>query len=300
MAKYGSLTGNQNEKLIDLLGCVYGGDGLGAVNAILAGAKVTIEEVISMFFDRHGRRIPPRGIKAKVCDANRAYHLLQPEVIDYAARRERMDHAFEGNIVLPDAAWFEDEVGRLMVILDDSSVVNVGMGVHLPIIVPQMVVHDHGQMLEFLLSALERAYKAEFPGRGFTNHRRGQLEGQVTVVPESRLDLLLVRAKEGPIATIELPCATQGFSVHAQREQMATLPEGFILNGFNAILSAIMWPEVICRDNNTPVIDLSAYQWQSAEYSLYLLPHDEELEFDNRTALAHACDDSSGGVSFLG
>ena len=70
MAKYSSLTRGQDEALVNRLGEAFGGDGLGAVHAILAGAKVTIEEIISTFFAKHARRIPPRGIKAAVGDAN--------------------------------------------------------------------------------------------------------------------------------------------------------------------------------------------------------------------------------------
>src|SRR3989338_5782951 len=98
MAKFSSLTRGQDEALVNRLGEAFGGDGLAAVHAILAGAKVTIEEIIATFFDKHGRRIPPRGIKAAVCDANRDFHLIQPETIDFAARLERVRDAFEGKV----------------------------------------------------------------------------------------------------------------------------------------------------------------------------------------------------------
>ncbi|OGL84826.1 hypothetical protein A3H10_01955 [Candidatus Uhrbacteria bacterium RIFCSPLOWO2_12_FULL_46_10] len=303
MAKYSSLTKGQDEALVNRLGDAFGGDGLAAVHAILAGAKVTIEEIIATFFDKHGRRIPPRGIKAAVCDANYKFHLVQPETVDYAARIERVIDAFEGKVAFPEAAWFEDAIGGLkMKIEGDSKIVNALKGIHLPNVVPQMVITNHGQTLdEVLLVALGRSYQKEFPeGRPFNNYCKGELVNQVRVLSESRLDLLVERAKQGPVPILEFPTATQGFSVDAQREQMETMLEGFILNGFNAVLAMIMWPDVLARDFNTPVIDLSAYQRQSAEYSLYLNPNDDNLNFDNRANLADANDNYSGGVSFVG
>lgn len=301
MAKYSSLTRGQDEALVNRLGEAFGGDGLAAVHAILAGAQVTIEEIISTFFDKHGRRIPPRGIKAAVCDANYKFHLVQPEVIDYAARLERVTDAFEGKIDLPEAAWFEDAIGGLKDKVEgDSKIANALKGVYLPNVVPQMVIANHGQTLDVLLVALGRSYQKEFHGRPFNNYRKGELARQVTVVAESRLNLLVEKAKQGPVPMLEFPCATQGFSVHAQREQMKTLPAGFILNGFNAVLTMIMWPDVLTRDFNTPVLDLSAYQWQSAGCSLYLLPHDDYLVFHYGAHLDEASGTCSGGLSFVG
>src|SRR3989338_4774412 len=133
MAKYSSLTKGQDEALVNRLGDAFGGDGLAAVHAILAGAKATIEEIIATFFDRHGRRIPPHGIKAAVCDANREFHLVQPEKVDYAARIERVKDAFEGKVKFPVASWFEDAIGGLKTkISGDSKIANALKGVHLP------------------------------------------------------------------------------------------------------------------------------------------------------------------------
>ena len=40
--------------------------------------------------------------------------------------------------------------------------------------------------------------------------------------------------------------------------------------------------------------------WQSAEYSLYLNPNDDNLNFDNRANLGNANDNYSGGLLFVG
>src|SRR3990167_8551109 len=113
MAKPSSLPKGQHEARANGLGAAFCGDGLAAVHAILAGAKVTIEEIIATFFDKHGRRIPPRGIKAAVCDANYKFHLVQPETVDYAARIERVIDAFHYKVAFPEAAWFEEAIGGL-------------------------------------------------------------------------------------------------------------------------------------------------------------------------------------------
>lgn len=40
--------------------------------------------------------------------------------------------------------------------------------------------------------------------------------------------------------------------------------------------------------------------WHDAEYSLYLNPNNENLNFDNRANLENANENYSGGLSFLG
>ena len=46
---------------------------------------------------------------------------------------------------------------------------------------------------------------------------------------------------------IYFPNPLQGFSVDAGWEQMATLPEGFILSGIDIIIAMIMYPDILTQ-----------------------------------------------------
>src|SRR3989344_2102823 len=74
--KYAKYTLGQIEAVFSQLG------GEDAVDALLRGDKgAKVEDVIIKLFDKNGRRIPPRGLKAAVCDPNRNFHLVQPNIV---------------------------------------------------------------------------------------------------------------------------------------------------------------------------------------------------------------------------
>jgi hypothetical protein len=62
----------------------------------------------------------------------------------------------------------------------------------------------------------------------------------------------------------------------------------------------IMYPDILARDYNTPGMDLSALQWQSAGYSLSFVSYGDRLSFGLYGDLSNALDDYSGGLFFLG
>ena len=92
----------------------------------------------------------------------------------------------------------------------------------------------------------------------------------------------------------------QGFSIHADREQMSTLPEGFVLSGMDTPIAMVMYSDILARDYNTPGLDLATLQWQSADCSLSFKACDGGLGFVSTDVLASAHDDYSGGLLFLG
>lgn len=180
-------------------------------------------------------------------------------------------------------------------------VANLLNGACFPIVVPQIRFDDYGQAMdEVMIPAVERAYRRQFSGRVFDNHRKGDLAGQVTVVPESRHQVLLDRMQRGYVIGLYFPNPLQGFSVLAQREQMETFPEGLLLaGGFDSAMATMMYSDVLVRDGKTPVYDLSALQWQSSEYSLSFSANDDRLQFGHRAYLGNAFEYFSGGLLFL-
>ena len=126
--------------------------------------------------------------------------------------------------------------GRFAAILcrlaTDSLMANLVLyGNCLPLAFPKMEIGDYGQFTEDkLMIAIKRAYEQEFPGRTFKNYRAGELAKQIKVVAESH-NRLLAKLAEGPVVLVYFPSCLQGFSIPADREQIATLPDDLLLCG---------------------------------------------------------------------
>ncbi len=294
--KYGEMNLGQNEALVNILG------GMEAVEAILRGEKeVSLTDAIIKWFDKHGRRIPPRTLTASVTDASRNYFLKHTK-LNYAERLARIVDCF----VLKEAISADEFENRAEAILDglrvDEKTQLITNGVHLPFYLPQTQVDDYGRVLdEVFLPAVERSYKAEFPKRSFYNYRKGTLAGQTTIVEGSRHERLVEAMKQGNVVGIYFPNCLQGFSVHADREQMASLPDKFLLaGGFDAAGAMVAFPDVLARDSKTPLLDLAVMQWQSSDCSLYFGARDGNLLFDYGIVLDDAYDYCAGGLVVLG
>src|SRR3989338_775504 len=249
--KYGDATFGRVEAFLNNCG------GAEVVDGNLRGEKgITVQDIVAILFDRHGRYIPPRGLKAKVCDPNRNFHLVPPTItcVDQLAR---LNYAFEGNMKLPTAAEYEDRTSALIEqIRGTAGIANALNGVHLRLFMPQMEILDHGMLVQLLADAAKRSYEVhDFGGkhkRKLNNCRAGELKGQVTVIAGSRLDLLVKRLKVGPVFGIQFPNCLQGYSVRAQREVMETAPQGFVLSGPETLVTMAIYRETLARDFNTP------------------------------------------------
>ncbi|MFY9492865.1 MAG: hypothetical protein WAP55_00015 [Minisyncoccia bacterium] len=294
------------EALVNTLGELDGelvADSLisGDLRAEVVDGQVVIRPVEPLLFGRHGRRIPPRGLVANVCDPNRNFHLVQP-TIDYAKRLYRLAESFSPGTNLLSYVAFETKCRALLEqIKADRQLANLLKGVHLPVCLPHLEVVDYGQALEeIFIPSVGRAYTLHL-AKPFTNYRQGELQGQVEIVDSSRHDRLLARMAEEAVAGIYFPNPLQGYSVHAQREQMATLPESFLLaGGLDTAAAWVMYPDVLARDGKTPGYNCSAVQWLSPGLSLYFKARGGDAHFGLEGNLAGACDFYSGGLLFLG
>jgi len=295
MAKYGHWTTGQLEALMNTLGEEN-------ALALLRGEKaVEFRDVISALFDRNGRRIP-RNLENAVRDANPDFRLEQP-AITYGERLARIGEHLQITMTV-SAAEFEDRCQKLLERLSkDEQSGNVVNGIHLPICIPQTIISDYGQTLdEVYLEAVGRSYEAQFRGRNFNNYRKGNLAKQVTIVPgATRHEQLVTAMSKSPVLGIYFPNPLQGFSVHAQREQMSTLPEIFLLSGgFDTATAMVAYPDVMARDFNTPGLDMVALQWQGPSRSLCLVARDDRLLFSGGADLGLASVYFSGGLFVLG
>lgn len=272
-------------------------------DAILRGEKIiTVGDAIRLLFDKHGRRIP-EGFSANVCDANRDFRLDQPKLeqeVDYANRILRL-HGELGVDTAIIAKQFQQETERLLALIrDNSQVANIANGVWLPVVLPQLTTDDLGIVLEQYLEAVGKSYVKTFSDRKLYNHRKGTLASEVSIVAGSRHNQLIAKMKQEPVIGIHFPNPLQGYSINAQREQMSTLSEGFILSGLDTAIAMAMYPDILARDWNTPGLDLAAFSWRSAACSLYFRASDGRLDFDSGENLACAYGYYSGGLLFLG
>lgn len=261
--------------------------------------QIVVQQADKGLYDRNGRRIPPRGLVAAVCDPNRDYCVSQPQ-LDYANRLTRLQQA--GLTAGITAADFEAHSSALLsAIGQDGQIKNLLKGVYLPIVIPQMVITNLGETTEKLVEAAGISYQREFTDRPFTNHRKGELAGQVSVVAGTRYEQLINQLAQGDVVGIYFPACLQGFSVDAQREQLTSLSPEFILSGCIDIpMGWAMYSDILGRDGNTPGYDGSAVQWRSSDFSLDFEASGGCAYFGRRSNLGNAYDYYSGGLFLLG
>lgn len=256
-------------------------------------------------FNRNGVRIRPRGLKANTTKPDRDYRFNQP-TLDYGQRLARLQTYLNSPKYLYNisAADFETRSEAIIAsIREDDTVSNLLKGIYLPFVIPQMDVEDYGQILdEVFLTGVNNSYTEQFGGeRPFNNYRKGSLAEQTTIVTGSRHERLVEAMKQGTVVGIYFPNCLQGYSVDADREQMESLPEQFLLaGGFDAAAAMIAYPDVLARDGSTPLLDLAAMQWQSSDDSLCFRAYDDDLDFGIRSNLGDASDNYAGGLVVLG
>lgn len=265
----------------------------------ISAKDAAVVAAIAKLFDKTGRRIKPKDLEASICDPNKDFYVEQPK-IDYT---DRLCRGFEGTGLVPfmSLADFAGDADALINELkNDEQYKNLLKGPYFPIIIPKSQLTDLGAMTEELVGAAEKAYKKQFPNRPFTNYRKGDLKGKVSIIPGSRYSQLFDKLKQESVVGIYFPTALQGYSVDAQREQMSTLPERFILSGpLDAAMAFTMYSDVLGRDGNTPLYDCSAVQWQSSEYSLHFSAYDDDAGFGSGSGLSDAYGRCSGGLLFV-
>jgi hypothetical protein len=264
-AKYGERSLGQVEAFLNMIKPTD-------LDRLLTGeASIKIEEVIRKFFDKNGRMIPMAGMKSAVCDPNKDFHLIQPQMVeevDFANRILRLHGTLGIDTDISGEQMFYATKTLLDTLRVDPRTTNLLNAVYLPVIIPKTEIGDIGTLIEQWLVGVDKSHKKTFGERAFNNYLKGALTKAVSIVSESRHDRLIEQMKQGPIIGLYFPNPLQGFSVDADREQMATLPEEFILSGLDAIIGMIMYPDVLARDWKTPGIDLAAFFFRSADGSL--------------------------------
>ena len=295
------LSEGQSEALLRNVWLAGGGDqgGNEAVQALLRGEmKIVLQDATILLVDSTGRCIPLASMKGGHVDANRDFHLAQPE-INYAVILARLQQFFGTEMKFVSAEEFVKQAAALIArVREDKQVANLLKGVYLPIVLPQLKIADYGQTLEeVFLTAVQRAYQAQYPDRVFNNYRKGELAGRVGVVEESRHQQLVEKMAKGPVVLIHFPNPMQGFSIPGDRKMIGALPAGFMLAGaLDTATSLVANTSTLAVNYNTPGLDCAAVRWRGR--SLCFRANDVGLDFYNRDL--SAIDTCSGGLSFVG
>ena len=283
--------------------------GEGAIEAFLSDdlmltlddpARAILREKLKPLFDSNAWRIKPSFVRAKVTEPNKDFYLEKVDANHGELLARLSEYYPAGTHFLPEKEFIE----RILVLTDriqkDTRVANILRGPYFPICLPQWDGEDYGKTLdEKFIVSVAKSYSAQFPKRPFNNYCKGELEKQVAVVDESHRQLCELLRK-GPVPGI-LVYPLQGYSVHAQREQMRGLPDFVSLGGgFDVATANVGYPQVLLRDFHTPGQDMSALQWQSQECSLSVKANDDDASFDCEGFLGRAYAGFSGALFFRG
>jgi hypothetical protein len=302
MGKYDDWTRGDDEALINRLGGLAVARRIkdGELTVRVVGNEVVVEPRKAALFDKNGRRIPPEGLRAAVYDANYQYAPTKLDKVSYAARLERLRLAFGEEVNLPTPDEFESRIKDLVAKIEaEETIKNVLKGAWYPVCIPGglgITLENYGEKLDTnIVPAVKAEYERAFSGKTFYNNMAGQLAGEVNIWNGSRHERLVEAASKGPVVGIYFPTALQGYSINAEREQMASLPKMFWLAGaLDALVAQVMYPQELLRDNRTPYYDMAATEWRG--WALCGYARVDNAYFGCRGLLDSAYGDFAGGV----
>lgn len=268
------------------------------LQAVLSGdLRIVLVDGVTKFYDHTSRGIKLPTMKETVLDPDRSFNLTHP-TSGLTTPFNRLKQFYGNGCDFPSLSEVESRYNAAIErVKANNQIVNLLKGPHYLFVIPKME-GDLGTILDgTIVPALERSYKEQFPKRSFTNYRHGQLAGQVTVIPNTRQDRLIEAMAKGWVVGAYFPCL-QGFSILADREFIAAMPECLILSGMEVLVVATAYPHLIARDWHTPGLDMASLQWRDPGCSLCFEASVDEADFGSRCLRARG--NCSGGVSVLG
>jgi hypothetical protein len=259
------------------------------------------DTVVQNLFDAIGRRIPPAGIGAAVNARDSRYTLVQPG-IDYGQIHARLTEYMGPTGLVSSAEFAERAEGILDLLRGSEETAPLTNGVRVPFALSRGEHADLGQALEDVyLPALGRSWKTRFPKSEFKNEIKGGLAGKAAIAEGSRYERLVRAMAEGSVVGYYFPLALSGFSVAASLQQMADLPDTFVLSGgYDACAALAGCPDLIINPGGyPPQLDVSALQAPAAGYGYHFAPYASSLTFNGRFHIGQASDYCSSGLTVL-
>jgi len=251
-------------------------------------------------FDDRGFRVTA-GLQSKTCKpdiATTRYDRFSHDMPGYEESlgrlrvTEMVPPGFSAAMLWARAQALKDELAA------DRQIAGILNNICLPVFIPSVRFDDQGSFFDtIMLSHVKSAYKEQFPGREFISHCQGRLAGQVKQINVDRQPAQTTTRPEGLVALF-FPEALRGFSVNAQVEQMAALPQNrFVLSG-PIVMSMvfIMHPKELARDMYVPGLVAA-----SARYGTNVIcfrAYNDSLQVGTRNHLDEAFDSSSGGLFY--
>lgn len=265
---------------------------------VLEKTSATTENTL---FDAHGRLVPRNLKNGVIAKSRRYFSITQPER-DYGKIYARLNkHLNIGNAI--SQAEFTQRAEKILEKLrGDANTSNILNGVAVPFILPVEAAADIGTLLDNkYLPAVQSAFSEMFPDKNFTNHNKGGLTGKLAIALGSRHEKLLKAQQSQVLVGYYFPCVME-YSVPAAIEQMAQLPEQFLLaGGVDTAAAMVAAPDLLLRkDGYPPVLWMAALDAEKTGAGYHFEAYGYHLTFNRRVHLDQAAESWTSGLVVLG
>lgn len=267
----------------------------GDLRAILVNGSVQIHKVLKALFDKNGRRIP-LNLKSPVCDPESEVSFRLDD-LSYQMRYQMFTEFISDMIISVD--YFKRRTEVLLLKLEsDHQLKNILKSTHFPIIIPQIPRGDYWNQSEIFFKNAELPFNKKYPDCKFQYKAENQSEFGFA---SERNQQLLQMIRNHPVVALFFPASLKGFSITAQREQMESLPNEFVLSGpLEAAIAMNMYPEVFSQDNYIPYLTCAG-MWTGESRGAYEISHRQRFTWvELYKDLKKADGERSGGLLYLG
>lgn len=239
------------------------------------------------YFNQCGRRVPTEKMRVFAKEPSFYYSLRAP-ANNHREIYERLS-AFGIAVGLSQDNFIDRIENLYETIRADSNYSNLLAGVAVPFAIGALPDDlDLGSHLEHeLLPKVESSFKDAFSDCHFKAVLQGDsdLEGRISIDPNSCYESLISSAKKEPVVGIYFPQALQEFDIESQRKQMAELPAiesaAVCLSGGIDICAALTGTPSLLINEETyaPILCMSAYRHADPRLILLMKSYGPHLEF---------------------
>jgi hypothetical protein len=257
---------------------------------------------IDGYFDEYGR-CTPNSLVAPVNESSRRYFLCEQPRIEYQSILENINQFLNNGERTISVDDFEGRCNDLINRLTSDPVTkNIGLGVHVPFVLPRGEYSDVGDALDTIfLPAVDKSFCREFPEYSFTNHYPQKLSGNVDIQNESRHSELIARNCESTLVGLYFPSLSE-YSIPAAIEQLGSLPEEFLLaGGYDTCAALVACPSLLSRISGyPPLLWMSGIKGNREGFGYHFEAYGYNLTFNQRVHLGKHAEYWSSGLVVLG